>query len=98
MDIRLLKLVSGDDIISAVEETADTFILHNPTRIVATREGIGLAPMNPFLASKQFEISKSHVVYTGELEDEVRNGYNTQFGSGIVMAPASALRLVGVED
>ena len=80
------------------EETDDSYKLKNPTKILATPEGVGMGPLHPFLKGREVVIKKTHVVYEGELELEVRNAYNSQFGSGIVTAPASALNLVGLPD
>ncbi len=99
MDIRFIKLITGEDVVTAVsEETDDTLTLKNPTKIIATPEGVGMGPIHPFLKTKEVKIRKDHVVYMGETEREVQNAYNSQFGSGIVTAPANALNLVGIDD
>jgi hypothetical protein len=86
MNIKFLKLVSGEDVLSEVEEKDGEYILKNPTRIIATREGIGLGPLNPLMKDDDITVGKEHVVYVGEPDDEIRNGYSAQFG-GIILPP-----------
>jgi len=87
MNIKFIKLVSGEDVLSELEEKEDTYVLKNPTRIIATQEGIGLGPLNPLLKGDKITVNKTHVVFIGEPDDEIRNGYSAQFGSGIVLPP-----------
>jgi hypothetical protein len=99
MDVKFIKLITGEDVIAMVsEETETTYTLKNPTRIMMNNEGIGLGPIHPFLQDTQIIIKKDHVVFQGNTEPEIKNAYNAQFGSGIVTAPASALNLVGLND
>jgi len=99
MDIRLLKLVTGEDVIANVEEIeGNTWTLKNPTKIMATPEGVGMGPLHPFLKEGTVAIDAKHIVYQGPVETEIQNAYNSQFGSGIVTAPASALNLVGLPE
>jgi len=94
MNIKFIKLVSGEDVLSEVEEKDGEYVLKNPTRIIATREGIGLGPLNPLMKDDKITVRKEHVVYIGEPDDEIRNGYNQQFGSGIVLPP-TGLEIAG---
>lgn len=97
METKFLKFVTDDDVIAQVEEQETSYKLKNPAKLIITHEGIGLGPLNPFVTSKEIEVKKEHVVYVGEPETEFKNAYNSQFGSGIVTAPASALNIVGVD-
>lgn len=99
MNIRFIKLITGEDVIAEVSaETDNALTLKNPTKIIATPEGVGMGPLHPFLNAKEVDVRRDHVVFMGETELEVRNAYNSQFGSGIVTAPANTLNLVGIDD
>jgi hypothetical protein len=99
MNIKFLKLVTGEDVLSEVSFEEPVYILKNPVRIMPTRDGgIGMGPLNPFAKGEKIQISQKDVIFEDEPDDEIRNAYNAQFGSGIVTAPASALNIVGDFD
>jgi hypothetical protein len=84
--IKVIKLVSGDDIISEAEVQENFVLLKKPQKFIMTPEGIATMPLMPFSKDEEYKISLSHVVLMSEPEDDLRNGYNGQFGSGIVIA------------
>lgn len=92
MNILLVKLITGEEVISEVEIKEDTTILTKPTRLVPTHDGIAVVPMSPFSKSEKFTIPNEHIMYTSVPDDEILNAYNSKFGSGLVMA--SGLNLV----
>jgi hypothetical protein len=88
--IRLLKLVTGDDVVSDVERKSDgDYVLKNPHRLVLAREGLGSMPMCPFAKTETYEISKQHVVWEAEPEDEIRNSYAS--ATGCIVVPTSGI-------
>jgi hypothetical protein len=90
--VKYVRLVTGEEIIAKVEE-ADKVKLTTPVRIVITAEGVGMGPVSPFMSgsTKTIEVAKEHVVFIAEPDDEIKNAYNAQFGSGIITAPAGAI-------
>ena len=83
--IKLVKLVTGEDVVSAVDRKADgNYILKKPYRLVLAREGLGSIPLCPFAETEVFEVSKSHVVWEAEPDDEIRNSYVASTGSIVV--------------
>jgi hypothetical protein len=38
-------------------------------------------------------INKSHIVAYGEPDDEIKNAYNSKFGSGIVVASSGGIQI-----
>jgi hypothetical protein len=83
--IKLLKLVTGDDVVSEVDRSSDgTYVLKKPHRLVFAREGLGSMPLCPFAKTETYEICKSHVVWEAEPEDEIRNSYAAATGSVVV--------------
>jgi hypothetical protein len=94
MNIKFVKLVSGEDVLADVEVKENEYVLKNPTRLIATREGVGLGPINPLMKEgSALTVGKEHVVYVVEPDEEVRNGFAEQFG-GIVLPP-TGLNIVG---
>ena len=87
-----MKMVTGEDIISDVEEKEDKYILTNPAKIAMVPHneeggvGIALIPWLMIFSSHTQEISKNHVLLTDDPDTDLANGYSSQFGSGIVTA------------
>jgi len=92
--IKLIKLVTGEDIIANIEEDEDTIIVSNPAMVMVTPQGVGLIPY-PMLPIKQsmnrVDIRKSHIVFMVDAHDDLINGYNERFGSGLVVADTTVL-------
>lgn len=98
--IKFVKLITNDDLIADVEENSKKdkqgeyvpgFYLKNAVRIVFTPQGVGMVPYSPFtLDSQAIFISENNVLYTSELEEEIKNAYNSKFGSGIIVASNAA--------
>lgn len=82
--IKLLRLASGEDVVSDVERKGDIYVLKKPHRLVLSREGLGSMPLCPFAKSEQYEIAATHVVWEAEAEDEIRNSYASATGSIVV--------------
>ena len=88
MKVEYIKLSTGEEIISQTESGVENLTLKNPVMLAITREGVGMMPFAPFAKDSKVLLSKSHIVALGEPEDEIKNAYNSKFGSGIVVAPA----------
>jgi len=88
MNVKLVKLVTGEELIAEVEHKQPVFELKNPIRLILSEKGVGMAPFSPFLDGDpvKIEIKEEHVICTGNVDIEVVNAYNQQFGSGIVLA------------
>jgi len=87
--IKLLKLTTGEEVIADVEEAeSNALALKNAVRLVLSQEGVGMMPFSPFTKSDTVSIDNQHVIFAEEPDDEVKNAYNSKFGSGLVVAPA----------
>lgn len=93
MNIKILKLVTGEDVVANIELIEEggekKVVMKQPQRFVMTQEGLGSIPLMPFASDDKFTISMNHVVLIAEPDTEVKNGYNAQHGSGIVVASAN---------
>jgi len=90
MNLKVLKLRSGEDLISQVEDDGFYWALTDPMRIVPVTSPAGqlkfvMMPWFPFTKDKQLNVSKDEVVLICEPHDDIQNGYREQFG-GIVTA------------
>ena len=91
-DIKILKLSSGEEIVSEIVDNDTTYTLKNAVTIVYKQTdkglGSGLAPYMPF-ATGDVTLYKSNVAATAEPSKDMLNEYNRIFGSGIIVAPAN---------
>jgi hypothetical protein len=91
-DIKILKLNSGEEIVSDVTDAGDVYTLKNPVTVVYQKTekglGCGLAPYLPF-ATGDITVFKSSISSFAEPGKDMINEYNRLFGSGIVMASAN---------
>lgn len=85
--INLIKLVTGEEVLSKYEENDTTMTLSNPMRLQLSPKGLAMIPLSPFMKENaKIIIQKKDILYTVEPDEDVVNGYNSQFG-GIVIAP-----------
>jgi hypothetical protein len=95
MDIKLVKLVTGEELVTGLEIEGDTYKLKDAARIMLSQEGgVGMMPLCPFGKEGTVEVNVRHVVYVTDPEIEIQNAYNGKFGSGIEIATTADLRIV----
>jgi hypothetical protein len=90
MSIKLLRLVTGDDVVADVERDGDSYVLKKPHRLVFAREGLGSMPLCPFAKTTEYSIDSRNILFEAEPDDEIRNSYAAQTGS-IVVANSNIL-------
>lgn len=93
MDIRILKLVTGEEILGEIVNITESFTIRNPVGVAIVRgEGgqpnVGFAPF-PLHAEPtpgfELDIHRSQVVYFYVPAEDFINNYNQIFGAGIVL-------------
>lgn len=97
MTIKSLKLVSGEELVVEItEESTSGLTFKNPVACVIQRTEKGpLIGFTPWMSSGDgpFTISFDKIITSTEVAQEVKNGYNQIFGSGIVVPIAKDLIL-----
>jgi hypothetical protein len=100
MDIQILKLVTGEEVLSEIESQSETeYVLSNPVGIAVVRgkdgqPSVGLAPFPLHAEQKKdatIAIPKRSVVYSYVPAEDFVNNYNQIFGSGIVVPPTKQI-------
>lgn len=87
MNVKIVKLITGEEIVAEVSKTSDSnVVLKNPQKFMLTAEGLASMPLMPLSKDKEYTIFLNHVLFTAEPEDDIKNAYNSQYGSGIVVA------------
>lgn len=92
MSVQVIKFVNGEEVIASIgKETDDTLTLSKPAIVMlAPNQSGGVSvQMGPWCPHSDADIpvSKSHILYRIEPNTELLNGYNTNFGSGLVVPP-----------
>lgn len=96
MSVKVFKMINGEEIISEVSSGSDFgYFLENPAVIMIQQNqngqmGVGIAPYMPYISGKVY-IYKSSISAEGDPDTKMENEYRRIFGSGIQLAPASAL-------
>ena len=96
MNIKVYKLISGEEIIAEVFSVlAEVIDLKNPATIVIQQTqkgmGVGLAPYMPYAEDERVMLHKSAIASEATPATNMVNEYSRIFGSCIQIAPASAL-------
>ena len=93
MDIKLIRMWSGEDVVAdVVSETDDSITIMNPIVAVPTGQGqMGFAPWSPLLKGKneEIEITKKYIVYTAETQTEIEEQYQNMFS--VIQSPSKKL-------
>lgn len=100
MNIKIIKLINGDELLAEIVTDTDILKIKNPVRIVVMPNkmdpktpNIGFAPWADFSEDKTFTLDKSHVLCIMSPIKEFVNQYNTMFGGLVV--PTSNLIMPG---
>ena len=95
MNVKLIRMWSGEDVVAEVTEESDDFLtIVNPIMAVPTGQGqVGFAPWSPLLKGKGMAINvrKDYVVYVTETQDEMVEQYKQMFS--LIQTPSSNLVL-----
>ena len=96
MTMRIIKLVTGEDIVGKLEDAPEVYRIENPCLV-----GIGMGPngkatlqMQPLLIfsdQKVVEFKREHVLYDVSVAIEIQNKYKEIYGSGIVVPKQSPI-------
>lgn len=88
-EVKLVRLKSGEELIGKHTINEDgTDHLDSPVILVPTGEGsVGLMPYMPYtnVADSGLDLPEDFVLFVLEVHTELKNHYNTQFGSGLVV-------------
>lgn len=100
MEIIVLKLITGEDVLGEVEAQSETeFVLENPVGIAVVRgrdgqPNVGFAPFPlhaPQEKGAKITIAKKNVVYHYVPAEDFVDNYKQVFGAGIVVPPVKKL-------
>lgn len=95
MNIKLVRLVTGEDVLTEFVDTGDVVTFINPliVYIRPTETGVpqvGMSQWVPYSAAKEFNIPKERIVFVTEPAEDIRGNYDRVFGSGLIV-PSSTI-------
>ena len=82
MDIKVLRMNTGEEVIfTLVEQTPDYVVVNNPLVAVPSAQGqIGFAPWSVLSREDEaIEVDKKYIVYMIETRDEIKENYKKIF-------------------
>lgn len=82
--IKIVRLVTGEDVIADVEKKGDLVVLKQPHRLLLTQEGLGSMPLCPFAKTSEYELSVHNILFEAEPETQIRDSYATQVGAIVI--------------
>ena len=92
MKIKVLKLITGEEIITQLKsEDGNTIVVVDPQKFIMSQEGVGSMPLMPMSSDKEYSISKNHILLISEPDDDIKNVYNSKFGSGVIVPTSSSI-------
>jgi len=89
MNVKLIRVVTGEEIVAeVVSETDNTVTVQNALVILPTNNGVGFAPWATVVSKDEPEItvSRNHLVYVAEVQEDVASKYKEMFGN--IITPA----------
>ena len=89
MNVKLIRVVTGEEIVAeVVSETDDTITVQNALVVLPTNNGVGFAPWATVVSKDDPEItvSRNHLVYVAEVQEDVASKYKEMFGN--IITPA----------
>ena len=94
IDVKLLRIVTGEEVIAElISETEETITVQNGLAVLPTNNGVGFAPWATVISKDEPEItiSKTHLVYVAEVQEDVCKKYNEMFGSKLITPDSKKL-------
>ena len=91
MTIKIIVLSSGENILGKVSQAKDGFLVENPVMMLsdpnpANRGRLIFVPYLQFTTLDKCKFENKDIRHVlGDVRDEIVNGYNREFGSGLVV-------------
>ena len=84
MNVKIVKLISGEELIGEFDEKTNT--ITNPVVMVPVSDkSIGFSPWMPYSEDKSFILKENQIQIVASPSKVIANEYNKAFGSGIVI-------------
>ena len=86
MEVKIVRLSSGEDLICKCDETETSVKIKNPALLLPMQAGqLGMMSWLAYADYKEIEIDKKFIVFTVRPQIELMNQYNENLGNGLVV-------------
>jgi hypothetical protein len=97
MNVKLIRLTTGEMLLADTTIEKDSYTLKKPAWIAQVKPGeFALVPWLPLAKEDCVSLSGTNIMYCVEPETGILNEYSTAFGSGLVM-PNSGVKPVSLK-
>ena len=96
IDVKLIRIVTGEEIIAElVSENAAEVTVKNGLVVIPNAQGVGFAQWATVIDPDRPEVtmSRNHIVYIAEVQEDVCKKYNQMFGSKLITPDSKKLVL-----
>lgn len=98
MNVRLVRLITGEMLLAETTESVNSLTLRKPAWIAQVKAGeFALVPWLPLSKEDSVTIDRSKFIYCVEPEAGILNEYSTGFGSGLVVPNAGGVKPVSLK-
>jgi len=84
MSIKLIRLITGEDVICELERKEGVVVLKKPHRLLFSKDGLASMPLCPFSSDDSYELDAKNILFEAEPEADIRNSYAAQTGAIVV--------------
>jgi len=90
MAVKIVRMLSGEDILCECEDKNDYLEIVNGVVVVPTQQSsVQFVPYSPFTTKDPLRINKDMVVFVGEPDNSLLNQHKKMFGG--IITPESGL-------
>ena len=90
MSVKIVRMLSGEDVLCDCEENKDHFIFNDAVVVVPTQQSsVQFVPYSPFTTKDPLHVNKEMVVFVGEPDNSLVNQHKKMFGG--IITPESGL-------
>jgi hypothetical protein len=98
MNIKLVRLVTGEDILTEFEQgegvvkfTNPLIVYINPPQSPGQTASVGISQWVPYSSSKEFTVRDTKVVFVTEPAEDLAKQYDQVFGLGLILPGQKSL-------
>lgn len=84
MNVKIVKLISGEDLITELLDSDDIIVKNPVVMIPVSKEQIAFQPWLPYAEEKEYLLKEPQVVIIATPSETIKKEYERMYGSGIV--------------
>jgi len=90
MNIKVVRLVSGEELIGKWNEEKNT--ITNPVVMVpVAKDQLGFSPWIPYVDEEAVQLKEQHIMTVLTPDNKLQNEYNRVYGSGLIVPDADKI-------